>query len=157
MSVTSLDLYVPIKLDKPRRIKLTIDDTIAIYDELNATVPPPRTEMGLFTLLQAMATLNWKVWDCVMSYAMRHQDPSMDTPEKVHPLLTRYAQNDGDMERLGLMVRRAMMLSGALPRKIWEKVDAKAWQKYLDEAGGPKDADAPALEEAPTGASESTT
>ena len=30
MSVTSLDLYVPIQLDKPRKLKLTVDDMIAL-------------------------------------------------------------------------------------------------------------------------------
>lgn len=156
MSVTSLDLYVPIKLDKPRKIKLTPDDITAVCDELNAAVPARRTEVTLFTLLSALAGMDWKAWDVVLSWGLRHQDPKLENVEDVHGILMRFAQNDGDMVQLGLLVRRAMMLSGALPRTIWEQIDAKAWRKYLDKESAAKEQDT-AEAEIPTGALESAT
>ena len=122
----SLELFVPLKLDKPRKGKLTIDDMIEVYDTLNAD-PRRKTEINGWTVHIAMGALDWKVWDTMLWAFLRHQDPAIETPDDAHAILARYIEREGGdaLVPIGEAIRLAMMKSGALPRKVWEASDGK--------------------------------
>lgn len=131
----SLELFVPIQLDKPRKLKLTIDDMIEVYDTLNGQ-PTRKTEINGLTIHAALGAFDWRAWDTVLWAGLRHSDRTIEAPEDAHVILRRYVERGGDLVPLGKAIRLAMKKSGALPRKIWERIDGKEARPEDEDAEG---------------------
>jgi hypothetical protein len=148
----SLDLFVPVTLDKPRKLKLTIDDMIEVYDALNAS-PTRKTEINGLTIHGALGAFDWRAWDTVLWAGLRHSDRAIESPEDAHVLLRRYVERGGDLSPVAKAIRLAMMRSGALPRKVWERIDGRT---RPDEAENGAEYDAEGTPAGPRAAPESS-
>lgn len=123
-----LELYVPVKLDKPRRIKLTPDDMVEVYDTLNSQASR-KTEINGITIHNALGAFDWRAWGAVLWAGLRHEDPAIEDADMGRDIITRYVGQGGDLDPVARAIRKAMMQSGAMPRKVWERIDGKYWRE----------------------------
>ena len=111
-------LYVDITLDKPRRLKLTIMDVGDAIDHLNR-LSSRHEEMDSYKILMRLGSLEWKTWGAMLWVGLRAEDDRIKTADQAQRMLSKFLENGGDLAPLGKAIRKAMFLSGALPREVY--------------------------------------
>jgi hypothetical protein len=118
-----LSLYVPLKLDRPRKLKLTTLDMEEIYDSLNSTARL-KEDVDCLKLLRLLAGLHWGAYGTVLWAGLRHEDQKIrdggvDVAKKI---LDAYLRKGGDLVPVADAIREAMYRSGSLPKAIYDRL-----------------------------------
>ena len=111
-------LYVDIQFDKPRRLKLGIMDVSEVIYFLNRQTGR-QEEMDSYKILLKLGSLEWKTWGAILWAGLKSEDDRIKTADQAQRMLAKYLENGGDLAPLGKAIRKAMYLSGALPREIY--------------------------------------
>jgi hypothetical protein len=121
------NLFVPITLDKERRLRLTIHD---VDDALDSLQRPGGPEVTTFDLLGQLAALKWRAYSAILRVGLREDDPTIRTMEKARTILDEYLQHGGNLALVAWAIKRAMLLSGAMSWDLWQQL-ATAEEKSL--------------------------
>jgi hypothetical protein len=129
-------LYVDIQFDKPRRLKLGIMDVSDAIDYLNRQ-SGRQEEMDTYKVLMKLGALDWKAWGAMLWAGLKSEDDRIKTADQAQRMLSKYLESGGSLAPLSKAIQKAMYLSGALPREIYEALDG--FKDEPDPKGEPDD------------------
>lgn len=111
-----ISLFVPITIDRERRLKLTIHD---VDDALDRLQRPTAPELTTFDLISQLAGLKWKAYSTILWVGLRDDDRSIRNPDIAEAMLSKYLEDGGALPPIAWAIKRAMLLSGALSWDTW--------------------------------------
>ena len=76
-------------------------------------------EMDTLKIVMKLVQLEWKTWGAILWAGLKSEDDRIKTADQAQRMLAKYLENGGDLAPLGKAVRKAMYLSGALPREVY--------------------------------------